>query len=245
MIHSILSIGKREIKGYFNAPVAYVFIIIFLVLCGFFTFNVSNFYDTGQADLRPFFIWHPWLFLFLIPAIAMRVWAEERRSGTIEVLLTLPVTVGQAVIGKFLAAWAIVILALALTFPVVITVAYLGDPDEGTIITGYLGSILLAGAYLAVGNLTSAITRNQVVSFIIAVVICLFLVMAGWPPVTSMVAQWTSPAVTDFISNFSVMPHVQNLQRGIIDSRDIVYFLSVIIFMLFATTAVLNTRKAS
>ncbi len=245
MFHSIISISKREIKGYFNAPVAYVFIIIFLVLCGFFTFNVSNFYDIGQADLRPFFVWHPWLFLFLIPAIAMRVWAEERRSGTIEVLLTLPVTVGQAVLGKFLAAWTIVILALALTFPVVITVAYLGDPDEGTIIAGYLGSVLLSGAYLAVGNFTSAMTRNQVVSFIIAVVVCLFLVMAGWPPVTSMVAQWTSPAVTDFIRTFSVMPHVQNLQRGIIDSRDIFYFISVIIFMLFATTAVLNTRKAS
>lgn len=245
MLSTIYAISKREIKAYFTAPVAYVFIIIFLMLCGFFTFNVSNFYETGQADLRPFFVWHPWLFLILIPAIAMRVWAEERRSGTIEVLLTLPVTVTQAVMGKFLAAWAIIILALALTFPIILTVGYLGQPDWGPIITGYLGSILLAGAYLAIGNFTSAVTRNQVISFIVAVVICLFLVMAGWPPVTAMVSQWTSPAVTAFIRQLSVMPHFTHMQRGIIDSRDLVYFFSVIVLMLFATTAVLSTRKAS
>jgi len=244
MFHYIKSIVKREINGYFNSPVAYVFIVIFLILCGFFTFNVSNFYEARIADLRAFFIWHPWLFLFLIPSVAMRLWAEERRSGTIEILLTLPVTVGQAVVAKFFAAWIFVCIALALTFPLVITVYYLGSPDTGAIITGYLGSCLLAGAYLSIGSFTSALTRNQVIAFILAVVFCLFLVLAGWPPVTTALSKFASTQIVNFVAALSFMPHFESMQRGVIDSRDIIYYLSVIIFMLFANTAVLNSRKA-
>ena len=244
MFHYIKSIVKREIKGYFSSPVAYVFIVIFLVMCGFFTFNVSNFYEARIADLRAFFIWHPWLFLFLIPSVAMRLWAEERRSGTLEILLTLPVTAGQAVVAKFLAAWIFVGIALTLTFPLVITAFYLGNPDGGAIITGYLGSFLLAGAYLSIGSLTSALTRNQVIAFILAVVFCLFLVLAGWPPVTSELSKVASPTVVDFVASLSFMPHFESMQRGVIDSRDIIYYLSVIVLMLFANTAVLNSRRA-
>jgi len=244
MFHYIKSIVKREIKGYFSSPVAYVFIVIFLVMCGFFTFNVSNFYEARIADLRAFFIWHPWLFLFLIPSVAMRLWAEERRSGTLEILLTLPVTAGQAVVAKFLAAWIFVGIALTLTFPLVITAFYLGNPDGGAIITGYLGSFLLAGAYLSIGSLTSALTRNQVIAFILAVVFCLFLVLAGWPPVTSELSKIASPTVVDFVASLSFMPHFESMQRGVIDSRDIIYYLSVIVLMLFANTAVLNSRRA-
>ena len=245
MICHVRSIAKRELKGYFASPVAYVFIVIFLVLCGFFTFNINKFYEAGQADLRSFFVWHPWLFLFLIPSIAMRLWAEERKTGTIEILLTLPITVGEAVVGKFLAAWIFIGIALALTFPVVLTAAYLGRPDMGVIVAGYLGSFLLAGAYLSVGSFTSAMTRNQVISFIIAVVFCLFLVLAGWPPVTDVLVKWAPLPLVRLVAGLSFMPHYDSIQRGVLDSRDLVYYASVIVFMLFATTAVLNTRKAS
>jgi len=245
MIHNVLSISKRELKGYFGSPVAYVFIVIFLVLCGFFTFNVSKFYEAGQADLRAFFAWHPWLFLFLIPAIAMRLWAEERKTGTIEILLTLPVTVGEAVAGKFLAAWVFIGIALALTFPVILTVLYLGSPDVGTMIAGYVGSLLLAGAYLSIGSLTSAMTRNQVISFILAVVFCLFLVLAGWPPVVDVLAKWAPLPVVRVVAGLSFMPHYESVQRGVFDSRDLLYYASVIFFMLFANAAVLSTRKAA
>ncbi|HOO90228.1 MAG TPA: ABC transporter permease subunit, partial [Syntrophales bacterium] len=169
---------KRELGGYFGSPLAYVFIVIFLVMCGFFTFIVSGFYEVGQADLRAFFRWLPWTYLFLIPAVSMRLWAEERRTGTLELLITLPTTLTELVLGKFLAAWLFVILALVLTFPLVLTVIYLGEPDLGVIFSGYLGSILLAGAYLSIGSMTSSLTRNQVISFILSVVICLFLVLA-------------------------------------------------------------------
>ncbi|HIL72356.1 MAG TPA: ABC transporter permease, partial [Verrucomicrobia bacterium] len=187
---NIATVAKRELTGYFSSPVAYVVIIIFLLLTGFFTFMVGRFFDTGEASLAPFFIWHPWLYLFLVPAVGMRLWSEERRLGTIELLLTMPITTWQAIVGKFVASWAFLTLALMLTFPLVLTVAYLGNPDLGVIFCGYIGSFLLAGSYLAVSSMTSAMTRNQVISFIVSVVACLFLILAGWPPVTNMLVEW-------------------------------------------------------
>ncbi len=239
------AIIKRELSGYFGSPVAYVFIVIFLLLSGFFTFSVSHFYEQGQADLRAFFQWLPWIFLFLIPAVAMRLWADERRTGTIELILTLPATLTELVIGKFVAAWIFLSIALFLTFPLVITVAYLGNPDPGGIICGYVGSFLMAGAYLSVGSMTSAMTRNQVISFIISVVICFFLVLAGWPPVTQILSGWAPLWLVSGISSFSFMSHFNALQRGVLDLRDLVYYLSVIFFMLFATGVTLQNRKSA
>src|SRR5580704_6397997 len=191
---NIKTIAKRELAGYFSAPVAYVFIVIFLLLTGFFTFMAGGFFERGQATLDgSFFMWHPWLYLFLVPAVGMRLWAEERRVGTLELLLTLPITAWQAIVGKFLASWIFLLLALFLTFPVVITVNYLGSPDNGVIFAGYVGSFLMAGAYLAIRCMTSAMTRNQVVSFIVSVVICLFLVLCGFPPVTNLLTRMDSP----------------------------------------------------
>src|SRR5271170_3775834 len=194
---NIKTIVKRELGGYFSSPVAYVFIVIFLLLTGFFTFMAGNFFERGQANLDAFFMWHPWLYLFLVPCVGMRLWAEERRVGTLELLLTKPITAWQAIVGKFLASWIFLLLALALTFPVVITVNYLGSPDNGVILSGYIGSWLMAGAYLAISCMTSAMTRNQVVSFILSVVVCLFLVLCGFPPVTDLMVRWASPAVID------------------------------------------------
>lgn len=237
------TIAKREWSAYFNSPVAYVFIVIFLVLAGFFTFSVSRLYEAGQADLQSFFFWHPWLYLILVPAVAMRLWAEERRSGTIELLLTMPVTTGQAVLGKFIAAWGFLLLALALTFPVVATVAYLGEPDYGPIACGYIGSALLAGAYVSVGLFTSAITRNQVISFIVAVVIGLFLILAGFPPVTDLLSRVAPASVVDGVAAFSFITHFESMQRGVIDLRDLAYFASVIVFMLVSTHVAIESRK--
>ncbi|VGO20213.1 ABC transporter permease [Pontiella sulfatireligans] len=240
--HHILAVGKREWRSYFDSPVAYVFIIIFLMLAGFFTFSLSQFFEAGQADLNGFFRWHPWLYMILVPAVAMRLWAEERRSGTIELLFTVSVTPLQALLGKFFAAWLFMVLALALTFTVPLTAAYLGAPDFGAAMSGYLGSVLLAGAYIAVGMFTSALTRNQVISFILAVVIGLFLILAGYPPVTDLLARWAPMWLVDGVASFSFMPHYEALQRGVIDLRDLVYFASVMVFMLFATQVVLKTK---
>lgn len=241
---SAQAIMKREWKAYFNSPVAYVFIVIFLVLTAFFTFNVSRLYEAGRADLSPFFFWHPWLYLILVPAVAMRLWAEERRTGTLELLLTLPVTTAQAIAGKFMAAWLFLLLALALTFPVVITVCYLGAPDPGPIISGYLGSALLAGAYLAVGTFTSALTRNQVVSFILSAVIGLFLLLAGYPPVTELLSALAPRWLVEVVAGFSFSQHYEQMQRGVVDLRDLIYFASVIVFMLMATHVTLENRKS-
>ena len=238
----VKAIAKREWGAYFNSPVAYVFIVIFLALAGFFTFAVGRFYEGGQAVLTPFFFWHPWLFLILVPAVAMKLWAEERRSDTIELLLTLPVTPMQAIVGKFLAAWLFLILAIVLTFPVVLTAMYLGRPDLGVVFCGYLGSILLAGSYLAVGMFTSALTKNQVISFVLAVVFGLFLILAGFPPVTELFSRFAPAWLVDGIAAFSFMFHYETLQRGIIDLRDLLYFGSVMVFMLLATQTVLMSR---
>jgi ABC-2 type transport system permease protein len=241
---NIWTIAKRELAGYFESPIAYVFIVIFLLLVGFFTFMVAGFFDRGQASLDPFFAWHPWLYLFLVPAIGMRMWSEERRLGTLELLLTMPVTPWQAIAGKFLAAWLVLGLALLLTFPVVITVNYLGDPDNGLIVAGYAGSFLLAGAYLSISAMTSALTRNQVVSFILAVVICLFLVLVGYPPVTNLLVEWVNPWLVQAISAFSVMYHFESIRKGVLDSRDLIYVLSLIGFSLFTTSVILRSHRA-
>ena len=240
-----LAIFRREWKSYFSSPVAYVFLVVFLVLTNFLTFMVGRYYENSQADLRAFFFWLPWVYLILVPAAAMRLWAEERRSGTIELLLTLPVTMTQAILGKFLAAWAFLALALALTFPIVLTTAYLGSPDPGVIIGGYLGSLLLAGGYLAVGVLTSAMTRNQVISFVLAVVVCLFLLLAGWTPVLDILVRWAPAWLVSIVAAFSFMPHFESIQRGVIDLRNLIYFASMIVFMLYAAYLVLENRRSS
>jgi len=243
-VQNVYTIAKREMGGYFSSPVAYVFIVIFLLLAGFFTFKVSGFFAANEASLSPFFVWHCWLYLFLVPAVGMRLWSEERRLGTIELLLTMPVTGWQAILGKFLASWIFLGLALALTFPMIVTVNYLGNPDNGVILCSYVGSFLMAGAYLAVSCLTSAITRSQVVSFILSLVVCLFLVLAGWPPLNEMLSQWLSPAMVSAVSGISVMTHFAQFQRGIIDSSDIIFFLGLIFFCLFTTNVVIRSHRA-
>lgn len=242
---NIKTICKRELGAYFTSPLAYVFIVIFLLLCGFFTFMVGGFFEREQAALsRPFFDWHPWFYLFLVPAVGMRLWAEERRVGTLELLLTMPVTAWQAILGKFLASWLFLGLALVLTFPVVITVNYLGSPDNGVILTGYIGSWLMAGAYLAISCMTSAMTRTQVVSFIVSVVICLFLILAGFPPVIRLLEGWASPGLVDTVASFSMITHFDGFQKGVLDSRDLIFFLSIIVFSLFTTSVILRSHRA-
>lgn len=241
---NVKAIAKRELGAYFASPVAYVFIVIFLLLAGFFTFSVGQFFELGEASLTSFFYWHPWLYLFLVPAVGMRLWSEERRQGTMELLLTMPVTTWQAILGKFLASWAFLAIALLLTFPIVLTVNYLGDPDNGIVFAGYIGSLLLAGAYLAISSMTSAMTRNQVVSFIVSVVICLFLIIAGFGPVTDMLTNWGSAALVDTVASFSVITHFDPFQKGIVDIRDVIFFLSVIAFALFTTGVIIRAHRA-
>jgi len=237
-------IARRELAAYFESPVAYVFLVIFLLLAGFFTFGFGGFFERGEASLGAFFGWMPWLFLFLVPAVGMRLWSDERRLGTIELLLTLPVTSWQAILGKFFASWLFLAIALALTFPVVITVNVLGDPDNGVIACGYVGSLLLAGAYLALSCMTSALARSQVISFIIAVMLCLILIMVGFNPVTDLLARWASPSVVESIAGFSVLTHFDGLQKGVIDTRDVLYFLSVMVFALFTTDVIIRSHRA-
>lgn len=242
---NIKTIAKRELGAYFSSPLAYIFIVIFLLLCGFFTFMVGGFFERGEASLiQPFFVWHPWFYLFLVPAVGMRLWAEERRVGTLELLLTMPITTWQAIVGKFLASWLFLALALVLTFPIIITVNYLGSPDNGVILCGYLGSWLMAGAYLAISCVTSAMTRNQVVSFILSVVICLFFILAGFPPVIRLLESWASSWLVDVVTSFSVITHFEGLQRGVLDSRDLIFFFSLIVFSLFTTSAILRGHRA-
>ena len=235
---------KREFLGYFRSPVAYVFIVIFLLSSVGTTFFLGGFYDANQAALTAFFAYHPWLYLVLVPAVGMRLWAEERKSGTIELLFTLPVTLTEAVLAKFFAGWAFLGIALALTFPMVITVNYLGAPDNGVILAGYLGSFMMAGSYLAVTCLTSALTKNQVISFILGVIICFVMVLLGWGIFTNVMANFLPSVAIDVISSLGFMTHFQSISRGLIDSRDIIYFASVILVALSLNTIVLETRKA-
>jgi ABC-2 type transport system permease protein len=244
MSHPSLAIFRRELKSYFATPVAYVFIVIFLVLANVFTFYLGSFYQRGQADLQPFFDFHPWLYLFLVPAVAMRLWSEERKSGTIELLLTLPVTMWQAVAGKFLAAWAFIGIALALTFPIWITVNYLGDPDNGVIVAQYLGSLLMAGGFLAVGACLSAATKNQVVAFILTVVVCFLLLLAGFPLVLDFFRTFFPQGIVDAVANLSFLTHFAAIGKGVLDLRDILFFLLTIGFWLYASAVVIDLKKA-
>jgi len=311
------TIAKRELTAYFASPVAYVFTCFFLLLSASFTFMLGGFFPRNEASLISFFLWHPWLYMFLVPAVGMRLWSEERRQGTLELLLTMPITTPQAVVGKFLAGWLFLGLALLLTFPMIVTVAALGDPDGGVVTCAYLGSFLMAGGFLAISSMTSSLTRNQVVSFIIAVVICFLLILAGWPPVTNVLtslneslwflrllvmavvlaasvvvlgllrvagmplrglvpglAWWgltaalavvgllwdkigslgtsgfrglvesAAGSLVGFAVKISVMGHFDALQRGVIDLRDVVYFVTLIVFALFTTGVVLRTRRS-
>jgi ABC-2 type transport system permease protein len=243
-MHNIKSIFRREFSSYFATPLALVFIVFFLVLAAAFAFQFGNFYERGQADLAPFFSFHPWLYLFLIPAISMRLWAEERKSGSIELLMTLPVTTWQAVIGKFLAAWAFAGVALALTFPMWITVNYLGDPDNGAILAAYIGSWLMAGGFLAIGACLSSATRNQVIAFIFTVVICFGFLFSGFPIVLDMVSGWAPRALVDALASLSFYTHFQAISKGVIDLRDLLYFGTVIGVWLAANSIVLDMKKA-
>jgi ABC-2 type transport system permease protein len=235
---------KRELAGYFATPVAYVFIVVFLVLTGVLTFYMGRFYENRQADLQAFFTWHPWLYLFLVPAISMRMWAEERKSGTIELLMTLPLTLGQVVAGKFLAAWCFCGVALLLTAPIWLTVNYLGDPDNGVILASYLGSFLMAGGYLAIGACVSALTKNQVIAFVVSVVLCFVFLLAGYPWVLAFFQAWAPQAVLEAIASFSFYTHFNAITRGVIEARDLVFFASLIVCFLFANAVLLEAKKA-
>ena len=237
-------IFKRELASYFATPLAYVFILIFLVLSGVFTFYLGGFFESGQANLAPFFNFHPWLYLFLVPAIAMRLWAEERKSGTIELLMTLPITRFEAVTGKFLAAWVFAGLALLLTFPMVITVNYLGEPDNGAIVTGYIGSWLLAGAYLAIGSCMSALAKNQVIAFILAVSVCFLFIVSGFPMVLDGFSGWAPQWLIDAVASLSFLTRFDAISKGVIDLRDLLYFLTLIAAWLAATAVVIDLKKA-
>ncbi len=236
---------QRELSSYFDSPVAYVFIVIFLLLCGFFTFSVSHFYENFQVDLNVFFQWHPWLYLILVPAVAMRLWADERRLGTIELILTLPVTLTELILGKFIAAWLFIGVNLFLTFPFIVTVFYLGSPDPGTIFSAYLASFLMAGAFLSVGCMTSSVTQNQIISLILSVVLCLALVMAGWTPVIGIFSGWAPLWLVDAVASVSFFPHFTAMARGVIDFRDLLYFFSIIFLMLFANGVILYNRMST
>ncbi len=238
------AIMRRELISYFSTPLAYVFIVIFLVLTSTFTFYLGNFYERGQADLSPFFNFHPWLYLFLVPAISMRLWAEERKSGSIELLMTLPIEPREAVLGKFLAAWAFIALALILTFPIWITVNFLGDPDNGVIFAAYLGSLFMAGGFLAVGAFISATTKNQVIAFILSVVACFGFLLAGFSLVLDLFSSWAPQALVDAIASLSFLTHFSNISKGVIDLRDLVYFSLLIAVFLYANTIILHLRKA-
>jgi ABC-2 type transport system permease protein len=238
-------IMRRELASYFATPLAYVFIFIFLVLASWFTFYLGGFYEHGQADLDPFFAFHPWLYLFLIPAISMKLWAEERKSGSIELLMTQPVSLRDAVLGKFLAAWIFTALALGLTFPLWITVNYLGHPDNGAILAAYLGSLMLAGGFLAIGSWTSALTRNQVVAFILGVVVCFGFLLAGFPGVLDVFRGWAPQALTDAIASLSLLTHYESIMKGVIDVRDLLYYAMLISLFLVATGITLELRKAN
>jgi ABC-2 type transport system permease protein len=238
-----LIVARRELAGYFATPVAYVFIVIFLMMAGALTFTLGGFFARGQADLSPFFTFVPWLFLFLVPALTMRLWAEERRLGTIELLLTLPLPQWQAVVGKFLAAWAFCAIALLLTFPLVLTVNYLGEPDNGVIAAGYLGCLLVAGAFLAVGAAMSAMTKNQVVAFVLAVAVCFLFTVAGSPIINDFLSQ-RMPVLAEVARGLSITERFNSLTRGVIALRDVVFFASFMGFFLFANAVVIDHRKA-
>jgi ABC-2 type transport system permease protein len=241
---NIWHIFRRELAGYFVTPVAYVFLVIFLALAGAFTFYLGNFFERGQADLQAFFGFHPWLYLFMMPAIAMRVWSEERKTGTIELFLTLPISMGEAVLGKFLAAWVFAGIALVLTFPLWITINYLGNPDNGIVFASYIGSWLMAGGYLAIGAFVSAMTKNQVIAFVVAAALCFLFTVSGSTMVLNFFAGWAPKAIVDVVSSFSFLTHFNAISRGVIDIRDLVFFATLIAGFLFANAVMVDMRKS-
>ena len=242
-MNALSAVFRREFAAYFATPIAFVFLVIFLFSMGVFTFYVGHFYDSGVADLSLFFNYHPWLYLFLLPALAMRLWAEEKRSGSIELLLTLPVPVWATVLGKFLAAWAFAGLALALTFPIWITVNYLGSPDNGVILASYVGSFLMAGAYLSIGAAISAATSNQVIAFVVSVVVCFLFTVAGAPVVIDAFQGWAPVTLVDAVSSFSFLTHFSAITEGVIDLRDLVFFGSLIALFLTANVLIVDLSK--
>lgn len=244
-MRNVFIITQREFSSFFATPVAYVFIAIFLMLNGIFSFFVGGFFERGQADLLPFFNFHPWLFLFLVPAIAMRTWSEERRTGTIELLMTLPISIAEAVLGKFLAAWAVIALSLALTFPIWLTVNYLGSPDNGIIVAAYLGSWLMAGAFLAISMCMSALTKNQVVAFILAIVVCFLFVISGSSMMLEPFQHWAGNLVIDTVASFSFLSHFESMAKGVIALNNVAYFCIVIGIWLYASLVVIEQRKAN
>ncbi|NNE21061.1 MAG: ABC transporter permease subunit [Rhizobiales bacterium] len=241
---TVLAIAKRELKSYFATPIAAVFLVVFVVLCGVFTFQVGRLFDRGVADLAPFFNYLPWLFLILIPAVAMRLWAEERKSGTIELLMTLPVSPGEAVTGKWLAGTLFVALALVLTFPMWITVNILGDPDNGVILANYIAALALASVFLALGGCASAFTRNQVVALVLSVVGCFILLTAGMPLVLDAISGYVPTAIIDAVRSISALSHFTSIARGVLLVPDLVWVVSMVVFWLFATVAVISLKKA-
>lgn len=243
-MNTVSTLFRRELAAYFSTPLAYVFIVIFLVLSGVFTFYLGGFYERNQADLESFFNFLPWLYLFLIPAISMRVWAEERKTGTIELLLTLPISMWQAVLSKFLAAWCFIAIAVGLTFPLWITVNYLGNPDNGIILAAYLGSILMAGGYLAIGICISATTHNQVIAFIVTLVVCFLLTLSGFPLVLDVFRGWLPLGMVDLVASLSFLTHFQAISKGVLDLRDLVYFIVMITAWLYASAVVIDMKKA-
>jgi gliding motility-associated transport system permease protein len=243
-VHATWVIFRRELASYFTTPLAYVFIVIFLAMAGALAFFVGNFFDRGQDDLLPFFNFHPWLYLVLIPALTMRLWAEERKSGTIELFLTLPISIGAAVVGKFLAAWAFAAIALALTFPFWITVNVLGSPDNGVILASYIGSLLMAGAFLAIGAALSALTKNQVIAFVITAAACFLFTVSGSSIVLGFLTPWAPTGLINAVASFSFLTHFNAILRGVIEAPDVVFFVSVIVLFLYANVAVVDLKKA-
>jgi ABC-2 type transport system permease protein len=239
-----LTLFRRELASYFVTPVAYVFIVIFLALLSAMTFFLGGFFGRGEADLAPFFAFHPWLYLLLVPAISMRLWSDERKSGTIEMLLTLPISPMQAVIAKFFAAWAFAAIALALTFPFWLTVNYLGSPDNGVIVAGYLGSLIMAGAYLAIGSCFSTASKNQVIAFVLAVLVSLIFTVAGTPLVLEFISGWAPRAVIDVVAGLSFLANFEAISKGVLDVANLFYFISVIALFLFINVVLVNVLKA-
>lgn len=243
-MRNVWIVFKRELSAYFATPVAYVFLVVYLILSGYFTWYLGRYYETDQADLQTFFGFHPWVYLALIPAISMRLWAEERRGGTIELLLTMPVSMGQAVAGKFLAAWAFTGVALGLTFTEWLTVGYLGEPDHGVIFASYLGSLLMAGGFLAIGACISAFTKNQVIAFVLSLGVCLLFILSGFPGVIDFVDAVAPEAVVDAVRSFSFLTHFNGITRGVIQLRDLLFFASLIGFFLYANAVIVDLKKA-
>ena len=243
-MRNVWIIGKREFAGYFNTALALVFVVIFVALTSAFAFYVGNLFARGQADLLPFFQYHPWLYLMLVPAVAMRLWAEERKSGTIELLMTLPIAPWQAILGKFLAAWAFIGVALVLTFPIWITVNVLGSPDNGVIFASYIGSFLMAGAYLAIGSFISALTKNQVIAFIVAALICFLFLMAGLNLVLGFVRDWAPTFIVSGLESMSFLSHFQQITKGVISLSTLIFYFTLIAFFLFANTLAIEQKKA-